>query len=189
MGPISLERRKFTVSGELWSVSERDARDVPGARALTCLVFESQDTVRRCWSFPPNWRDMDDSALGRLNESTMSSSTLIESLQTAFITSIVAERTAAELLVAVRGVLEENRALRDQRRVLLLCCRAARRESHELVATYARLERTAGASVAEAVKNLAAPVQTAAFVVSDPQRTERLVSDVARWCDEEFRAA
>lgn len=186
---MSPERRTFTVAGDLWSVSERDASGVPGARAPTCLVFESQGTVRRCWSFPPNWRDMDDSALSRLNESTTSSSVLIEALQTAFITSIVAERTAAALLATVRGVLAENRALRDQRKALLLRCRAARRESHELVATYARLERTAGATAADALKNLAAPVENAAFVVSDPQRTERLVSDVARWCDEEFRAA
>ena len=183
------DQRGIIVEGELWTVSERDARDVPGARAPMCLVFESPEAVRRSWSFPRNWRDMDDRALWRLSELTASSSSVMDALQTAFISSIVAQETASVLIAAVKGVLAEQRELRDQLKRTVLRCRAARRETHGIVASYARDERAAGKSVADVWNSLDAPLQHTAFVVSDPKRADRLASDVARWCDEEFDAA
>ena len=183
------DRRSFVVAGELWSVSERDAERVPGARAPTCLVFESQGAVRRAWSFPANWRDMDDSALWRLSELTASTSARMDALQRAFITSIIAQNTAGAVIAALRGALEENRALREQRKSIIQLCRAARQESHDIVAEYARQERAAGKSATDVLKNLDATLRKTAFVMNDPQRTARLASDVARWCDEGFQAA
>lgn len=183
------ERRRFLVKGELWSVSERDTRSVPGARAAKCLVFESEAAVRRAWSYPGNWRDMDDSALWRLSELTTSNSALMEALKRAFIASIVAQRTASELIATARDSLEQNRALREECKALIQQCRAAHRESHDNVANYARDERAAGKSETDVLNNLDAPLGQAAFVVNDPQRSARLASDVTRWCNEAFNAA
>lgn len=181
--------RSFVNDGERWTVSERDASGVPGAHAATCLIFESQGVVRRAWSFPPNWRDMDDGALWRLSELAVGSSPLIDALKTAFIASIVAQRSASTVIATARVVLEENRALRSELRTRLQQCREARRVSRETVASYAREQRAAGQSAVDVLKSLDVPLQQTAFVVSDPSRAERLASDVARWCSEEFRAA
>ena len=181
--------RSFVNDGEQWRVSERDASKVPGTHGPTCLIFESQGVVRRAWTFPRNWRDMEDGALWRLSELEVGTSPLIDALQTAFIASIVAQRTASTLIATTRVILEENRALRSELRARLQQCREARRASRESVANYAREQRAAGVSAADVLKSLDAPLQQTAFVVSDPSRAERLASDVARWCDEGFRAA
>ena len=185
----SPDRRTFWVENEVWSVSERDATGVPGARAATCLIFESQSAVRRSWSFPPNWREMDDSALWRLSELTTSRSTLMDALQTIFITSIIAQRTATALIARIKGIRAENRTLRLERKIIVRRCRAAREQTRHGVANYAREGRAAGKSEADILSSLVDPLEHTAFVVSDPQRSARLASDVARWCDEEFSAA
>jgi hypothetical protein len=55
------------VDGERWSVSERDCRDVPGARGARCLVFMSEYGFRRVWEFPPNWRTLSVAELMKLS--------------------------------------------------------------------------------------------------------------------------
>ena len=42
----------------LWTVTERDARDVPGNRGVRCLIFASVEAVRRVWEYPAGWRDL-----------------------------------------------------------------------------------------------------------------------------------
>jgi hypothetical protein len=51
-----------------WSISERDAADVPGARGPRCLVFMSESTVRRIWTYPASWRRLSPDALLALSE-------------------------------------------------------------------------------------------------------------------------
>ena len=41
-----------------WTVTERDAHDVPGTRGIRCLIFASPDAVRRVWEYPAGWRDL-----------------------------------------------------------------------------------------------------------------------------------
>jgi hypothetical protein len=50
-------------AGTLWLVAELDARHVPGAVELTCLVFESQAICRRYWHYPADWISLDDESL------------------------------------------------------------------------------------------------------------------------------
>jgi hypothetical protein len=50
-------------AGTLWLIAELDARHVPGAVALTCLIFDSQAVCRRYWHFPANWSSLDDESL------------------------------------------------------------------------------------------------------------------------------
>jgi hypothetical protein len=49
--------------GVTWSVREADTTRVPGARAPTCLIFETPGYARRAWRYPTDWRSLDDEAL------------------------------------------------------------------------------------------------------------------------------
>jgi hypothetical protein len=51
-----------------WTVSERNTKDMPGARADRCLVFMSLTTVRKVWTYPTTWFDLTDAALLALAE-------------------------------------------------------------------------------------------------------------------------
>jgi len=54
-----------------WRVTERDARRDPGSRADRCLIFASEDAVRRVWTYPPTWRTMSDRELEALSWSPL----------------------------------------------------------------------------------------------------------------------
>ena len=54
--------------GTTWRVREADARGVPGARRVTCLVFDSPSVVRRLWDYPAAWRTASDAELLALLE-------------------------------------------------------------------------------------------------------------------------
>jgi hypothetical protein len=56
------------VRGTRWVVSERNTAAVPGARAPRCLVFMSEEAVRRVWTYPASWRDLSPDALFALSE-------------------------------------------------------------------------------------------------------------------------
>lgn len=60
--------RHFMRNGVSWEVREIDASRVPGARAPTCLIFESRYVVRRVWRFPEGWRTLFDDALWAVTE-------------------------------------------------------------------------------------------------------------------------
>jgi hypothetical protein len=51
-----------------WTLREMDARAVPGARAPRCLICESTEVIRRLWSYPNDWRQLDDLQLATLCE-------------------------------------------------------------------------------------------------------------------------
>ena len=54
--------------GVAWHVREMDTTSVPGARAERCLVFDSEGVVRRAWSFPEGWDELDDESIWALLE-------------------------------------------------------------------------------------------------------------------------
>jgi hypothetical protein len=49
-----------------WSVVEVDAGAVPGARGARCLLFSRPECIRRVWSYPADWRALDDAGLAAL---------------------------------------------------------------------------------------------------------------------------
>jgi hypothetical protein len=53
--------------GESWRVTERDCRDVPGARGTRCLIFMSESVFRRVWLYPAEWRALSAIALEALS--------------------------------------------------------------------------------------------------------------------------
>ena len=48
--------------------AEMDATRIPGARADRCLIFDSEGVVRRAWSFPQMWSELDDESICALLE-------------------------------------------------------------------------------------------------------------------------
>jgi hypothetical protein len=54
--------------GREWRMREMNASTVPGAHAPRCLICESDDVVRRIWSYPENWRYLPDDELLALCE-------------------------------------------------------------------------------------------------------------------------
>jgi hypothetical protein len=63
-----LLRRWIVRNRERLMVSEVDARRVPGASRDSCLICEGEGSIRRIWSFPADWSQLDDAALGALFE-------------------------------------------------------------------------------------------------------------------------
>jgi hypothetical protein len=177
----------------VWRVREIDAHFVPGAPSASSLLYESDLGIRRLWFFPVNWKRLDDDALWRLSETSPALSSRAgvwkTQLQTAFLTSALAEREAQATVELARAVVAANRRLRAERRVLIEACRASRRAVQDTVRRYAREMSDAGSSERDVVSQVAEPLGTFAFVLEDEARVERLRRDVARWCALEFRAA
>lgn len=53
--------------GLRWSAWEYDSRYVPGCRSDCCLVFESENAMRRVWSYPANWRQLPADDLAKMS--------------------------------------------------------------------------------------------------------------------------
>jgi hypothetical protein len=53
--------------GVQWWVRERDVHNQPGAPFPVCLVFNSDDKVRRVWAFPDDWCSFSSLALEALS--------------------------------------------------------------------------------------------------------------------------
>lgn len=63
-----LLKRRLLSGADRWLVAEVDARDIPGALAERCLVFQSEHVARRLWHYPANWHSLSDYALAALGE-------------------------------------------------------------------------------------------------------------------------
>lgn len=53
--------------GVRWRVTERDSRRDPGTRGDRCLIFASNEAVRRVWIYPVGWRELSAAALAALS--------------------------------------------------------------------------------------------------------------------------
>jgi hypothetical protein len=51
------------IGGTVWHVAETLGKDVPGAMAETCLIFNSPSICRRYWSYPADWSLCSDAQL------------------------------------------------------------------------------------------------------------------------------
>ena len=58
-----LLKRWIVRGSERWTISEVDAREVPGARSDSCLICESDFSVRRLWNYPADWHRIEDTKL------------------------------------------------------------------------------------------------------------------------------
>jgi hypothetical protein len=53
-----------------WIVRECVAPRDACPRGTRCLIFEAEGRARRVWTYPPNWREMDEAELARLSLGT-----------------------------------------------------------------------------------------------------------------------
>jgi hypothetical protein len=61
-------------NGVEWDVREIDCRQTPGALGPSCLIFDSEQVVRRVWSFPADWTALPDADLLQLGAAPTTSS-------------------------------------------------------------------------------------------------------------------
>ena len=57
------ERTVIDFEGTTWHVKEIDASALPGNRGPRCLIFETQELMRRIWHYPERWYELPDAAL------------------------------------------------------------------------------------------------------------------------------
>lgn len=53
--------------GLCWTVCEHDGRSIPGHQNDTCLIFKSEYSMRRVWTYPADWQDMPATALEEMS--------------------------------------------------------------------------------------------------------------------------
>lgn len=44
--------------GNEWQVTEEDGTLVPATRGRRCLIFRSNQVIRRVWNYPTTWADL-----------------------------------------------------------------------------------------------------------------------------------
>jgi len=137
-----------------WSVHEVDARDVPGTRGSSCLIFESPEAVRRAWVFPAHWRELDDDSLWLVGERAPRLAAALEARKVELTSAIQRSMrdlyTAQVLVKRAQEVASENIEARLQLADLLRSCRSERQALHEAVAVQASRLRDAGVNVDDA---------------------------------------
>jgi hypothetical protein len=60
--PLALLKLKAG-DGTVWYVREAMARDIPGAEADSCLIFDSGYSCHRIWHYPEGWMSLPVSSL------------------------------------------------------------------------------------------------------------------------------
>lgn len=146
--------RELTREDVTWRVREADTSQCPGARAATCLIFDGDGIVRRAWSYPENWAELDDESLWSLLETPhpkpldQSPAALRESSAEGTHPA-VAEATAncarsRSLLVELSMLRAANRSASCERRSLLGECHRVRRAMRDAIEAYARSLRSSG---------------------------------------------
>jgi hypothetical protein len=66
----SLHRVFVDGNNVAWMVRECVAPADLCSRGARCLIFEAEGRARRVWTYPPNWRELDEAALTRLSLGT-----------------------------------------------------------------------------------------------------------------------
>jgi hypothetical protein len=193
LSPI-VRSRNLTHAECIWSVREIDARGVPGARGETCLIFEWPEAVRRVWTFPRNWWELDDEALWLVRERAPQLGARLEArrqeLTAAMRRSMEAMKTAQNLLEQARAAVEQARTARSELAGLLQSCRAERQAMHAAVDEHTAQLRDLGLGVDDAATIVVSAVHEAAtHLTADEQSVAQIQRDAKRWCQLAYRAA
>jgi hypothetical protein len=140
--------RELFREGVRWSVHEASAARTPGAQAYRCLIFDSEGIVRRLWTFPENWDQLGDKEILRLLDAPTPAhgvrAILPSGPHPTVIAAIAAHVHAQELVAELMAVRDTNRALVEERRILLESCRKGREEMRAAVEQYVRTLKRGG---------------------------------------------
>ena len=185
--------RELTRDDMTWRVREADTSDCPGARAAKCLIFDGDGIVRRAWSYPENWAELDDETLWSLLETPrpkpLDPSPAARQESAAEGTHpAVAEATAncarsRSLLVELSMFRAANRAASPEPRSLIGDCWRVRRAMRDAIEAYARSLRSSGVAPEHALVRIKAALKDgigAAEACEEPA-AEELVGDGVAW--------
>jgi len=183
-----------------WSVHETDASQCPGARGERCLIFDGDGIVRRVWSHPDNWAELDDDALWALLQAVPPKAVDVPASvapafdaadQPAVAASVEACIHARSLLVEVSLILGENRALRDEQAALLEDCRRVHHIMQLTIEAYVQTLRDDGVPPERALVLVKSAVHQGlgAANATDEPVAEELVGDGVSWAIAAYYAA
>ncbi|MEO6879112.1 MAG: hypothetical protein ABI205_11575 [Gemmatimonadaceae bacterium] len=127
-----------------WRIYEVSTKSVPGAVAGSCLIYDSEAIVRRCWVYPADWYGLSDAALWALLVAQVVRRSA--STHPAMIAAAETIATAQALASEARSLLGANRALRMQRDQLLTSCRESRNALLAAIGHYTASLKHSGAS-------------------------------------------
>lgn len=145
--------RELKCEGLRWLVREVDTTHVPGARAPSCLIFESEGVVRRAWRYPDDWRRLSDDRLWSCLDTPHISPAAAPSpgpatggggAPAANDAAIEVSSRARTLLDTVDLIRHRTHDLDDVRRAVLDQCRLQRHELQRAITVYAESLRREG---------------------------------------------
>ena len=188
--------RELFRDGVRWVVHEASTALTPGAKTYRCLIFDSEGVVRRLWTFPESWEDLADADILRLLDAPPTPSQGIRAARHSgshptVIAAIAAHVHAQELVAELMVVRDANRALIEERRVLLETCRRGREDLQSAVQQYVKTLKRAGVPPERAVALLKSTMEDGLGGVTarDAPGNEDLIGDSVRWGIEAYYAA
>ena len=188
--------REVFRDGVRWVVHEASTASTPGAQKYRCLIFDSEGVVRRLWVFPERWDDLADIDILRLLDAPPTPAQGIRAVRhsgshPAVIAAIAAHVHAQELVAELMVVRDANRALIEERRVLLESCRRGREELQGAVQQYVKTLKRAGVPPERVVALLKSTIEDGlgGVTASDVPGNEDLMGDGVRWGIEAYYAA
>ncbi len=181
--------RDLLVDGVEWHVREVSAASVPGTQSERCLIFDSEMTVRRVWDYPAGWSEMSDEDLWHLasiGRASTSKDTMAEIVEAGSHPAVIAATEAAArssaLLAQIAIMRATNRALRDEREVLLQNCRETRDDMRSAIQTYAALLRRDGVPPERALLLIKSAMRSGIESTECGEvEADRLVGDGVSW--------
>jgi hypothetical protein len=188
--------RQLLRDGIQWTVSEASAARTPGAKSYRCLIFDSEGIVRRLWTFPQGWDDLADDQILALLDAPQTPADGIQAVRDPnshpSIAAVLSAHAHAQSLVAeFTRVRDTNRALTEERRVLLESCEQGRDAMRPAIERYVSTLKRGGVPPERAIALLKSAIEDGLGGVAnrDEPETEALIGDGVRWGIEAYYAA
>src|SRR5512133_1151127 len=188
--------RQLLRDGIQWTVSEASAARTPGAKSYRCLIFDSDGVVRRLWTFPQEWADLADDQILALLDAPQTPADGIQAVRDPnshpSIAAVLAAHAHAQSLVAeFTRVRDTNRALAEDRRLLLESCEQGRDAMRPAIERYVSTLKRGGVPPERAIALLKSAIEDGLGGVAkrDEPETEALIGDGVRWGIEAYYAA
>jgi hypothetical protein len=171
--------KDFVWNGNPWRVREVDCKETPGARANHCLVFENDESARRVWDYPTEWRNLSGESLGPMMEAQHQMPSVSSAGLFSTMSANIARANA--LCNRLRSLREEQRSLVARRDALVGQCNDLRAELRDTVEGYGKSLREGGTSAAGALALIQTFVGEA--VGSRPQSSDstELLDESVAW--------